>query len=143
MEKFKQIEKEILQSRLTKNELAKNLLQTLKGEYENAVKNGKPAGDSLVESLAKKMIKNAEIVGTEDAKKEIEILKQYVPVELSEDQVKSIIVKIMEGAPDKVSNYRLGNKGVIGWFMGEVMRETNKTVDAKLAGKLIQELLTA
>lgn len=141
MEKITLVEKAIIKARIEKNDLAKNLLQTLKGEYENATKSGEKSSDALFDKLAKKMVKNAELVGTEDAKKEITILKEYLPAELSEDQLKSVIVSVMENAPDKVNNFKLGNKGVIGWFMGAIMKETNNSADPKLTGKLLQELL--
>lgn len=140
MEKIKTIESEILKARLAKDDLKKNLLQTLKGEFENAVKNGEPSSDGLVEKLCKKMVKNAELIGNDDAKKEIEILKAYLPAELGEDAVREAIKSLLEGSPDKVNNYKLGNKGMIGWFMGNLMKTTSN-VDSKVAGKLLQEML--
>jgi Asp-tRNA(Asn)/Glu-tRNA(Gln) amidotransferase B subunit len=140
MEKIKTIESEILKARLAKDELKKNLLQTLKGEFENAVKNGEPSSDALVEKICKKMVKNAELIGNEEAKKEIEILKAYLPSELGEDAVREAIKNLLEGSPDKVNNYKLGNKGMIGWFMGNLMKTTSN-VDPKVAGKLLQEML--
>jgi Asp-tRNA(Asn)/Glu-tRNA(Gln) amidotransferase B subunit len=130
-----------LKARLSKDNVAKNLLVTLKGEFENAVKNGESADDSLVEKLAKKMIKNAELVGTDEAKQEILILKEFLPVQLTEAEIKSVILKLVESNSDKVEAFKSGNKGVIGMFIGLVNKETSGSADAKLVGKLVQEIL--
>jgi len=141
MEKIKLIEKAILEARLTKNDLAKNLLQTLKGEYETQSKNGEPATDALVDKLTKKMIKNAELVGTEDAYKEIEILKTYLPVEMSESELKTLIVKVLDSLPEVVNEYKAGNKSKIGLLVGTIMKESKNLADPKLTGKFLQEAL--
>lgn len=43
--------------------------------------------------------------------------------------------------PDKVKAYRSGNKGLLGLFMGEVMKLSNRKADPKAASKIIQQLL--
>jgi Asp-tRNA(Asn)/Glu-tRNA(Gln) amidotransferase B subunit len=141
MNKIKTIDEKLLKARLSKDNVAKNLLVTLKGEFENAVKNGESADDSLVEKLAKKMIKNAELVGTDEAKQEILILKEFLPVQLTEAEIKSVILKLVESNSDKVEAFKSGNKGVIGMFIGLVNKETSGSADAKLVGKLVQEIL--
>lgn len=141
MEKIKTVEQKLLQARLAKDNIAKNLLVTLKGEYENAIKNGEVAEDALVEKLAKKMIKNAELVGTDEAKQEITILKEFLPAQLSEVELKAIVQKIVESNTDKVEAFKSGNKGMIGAFIGLVNKETSGSADGKLVGKLVQEVL--
>lgn len=141
MEKIKTIEQKLLQARLTKDNVAKNLLVTLKGEYETATKNGEVADDSLIEKLAKKMIKNAELVGTDEAKQEISILKEFLPAQLSEVELKVIVENIVKSNTEKVEAYKSGNKGMIGFFIGLVNKEAAGSADAKLVGKLVQEVL--
>lgn len=141
MEKIKLIEKAILTARVTNNTLAKNLLQTLKGEFETLSKTGEAATDLLVEKLAKKMIKNAELVGTEDARKEIEILKTYLPVEMSESELKTLIIKVLNTLPEVVNEYKAGNKSKIGVLMGTIIKESKNLADPKLTGKFLQEAL--
>ncbi|MEZ5004252.1 MAG: Asp-tRNA(Asn)/Glu-tRNA(Gln) amidotransferase subunit GatB [Chitinophagales bacterium] len=43
--------------------------------------------------------------------------------------------------PDKVSEYKKGKKGLIGFFMGEVMKLSKGKADPKLATKMLSELL--
>ena len=141
MNKLQTIDKKLLQARLAKDNVAKNLLVTLKGEIENGIKNGKVANDSLVEDYAKKMIKNAELIGSDEAKQEISILKEFLPAQLSEDEVKAVISKILESNSDKVEAFKSGNKGVIGSIISLVNKETAGSSDGKLVGKLVQEIL--
>ena len=141
MTKIELIEKAILNARLTKNDLAKNLLQTLKGEYEMALKNGESATDALVEKIAKKMVKNNELISSEDALKEIEILKSYLPEELSEADLKSLVAKVINELPEKVALFKAGNKSMIGALMGEAMKQSRNAADPKSLGKILNEAL--
>ena len=43
--------------------------------------------------------------------------------------------------PDKVEEYRNGKKGVLGLFMGEVMRRSQGKADPKRTNQLIREKL--
>jgi aspartyl-tRNA(Asn)/glutamyl-tRNA(Gln) amidotransferase subunit B len=43
--------------------------------------------------------------------------------------------------PEKVAAYRSGKKGMIGLFMGELMKKSGGKADPKLAAKLLEELL--
>ena len=51
------------------------------------------------------------------------------------------VEEVVECFPEKVMEYRKGKKGLVGFFMGEVMRRTGGRVDPKQAQKLIAEAL--
>jgi len=88
MNKLEQIKKDFLIARKNKDILAKPLLSTLIGEVELQLKSENPKGiDETVEALAKKFIKNANQVGTEDAKQEIQILENYLPKMANKDEI--------------------------------------------------------
>lgn len=57
------------------------------------------------------------------------------------DDIQPIIQGILEKHPDKVSAYQNGKKGLLGMFMGELMRETKGKVDPKEANRLLAEAL--
>ena len=142
MTKIEQVEKAILKARLEKNSVAKNALQTLKGEYElESKKPNGDGGDVLFEKLAKKAIKNATIVGNDEALQEIEIIKTFLPEELSEDKLTEIILNVFKASPEKLADLKAGNKSLIGFFMGSVMKETRNQADGKVVGKLLNKLL--
>ncbi len=59
----------------------------------------------------------------------------------SSDSIQPIIDEVLAGLPEKVAEYKKGKKGLVGMFMGEVMKRSNGKVDPKLANKLIRESL--
>lgn len=57
------------------------------------------------------------------------------------DSIQPIIDEVLAGLPEKVQEYKKGKKGLVGMFMGEVMKRSNGKVDPKVANKLIRESL--
>ncbi len=55
--------------------------------------------------------------------------------------IREICEKIISSSPDEVASYRGGKQGLIGWFVGQVMRESRGKADAKTAQKILRELL--
>lgn len=126
MEKINKLDLEFLIARKTNDVLAKNLLSTFKGEYENGSKNG-ITGDELIHAIAKKMIKSAELIGTDIAKREIEILKRYLPE-------MATIEQIIDFLRDK--DLSSGGK-----LIGLTKSHFNNNVDPKLIQQVIKELI--
>lgn len=136
--KVELLNKSFLQARISKNEIARALFSSFKGEYDNALKNKSPEGDVTIEKLAKKFTENAKTVNTEESLIEIELLKPFMPVTLSEDRIKEIITEVASVNPDKANNYKLGNKGA---FTGMVMKQIAGKADASVVTKFIEEIL--
>ena len=61
--------------------------------------------------------------------------------EADSDSINQWIAGALEKFPDKISEYKSGKKGLIGLFMGEVMKLSKGKADPKLANKLLQEAL--
>lgn len=57
------------------------------------------------------------------------------------DSIQPIIDEVIARFPDKVKAYRHGKKGLIGMFMGEVMKKSKVKVDPKLANELLRKTL--
>ncbi len=58
-----------------------------------------------------------------------------------EDELESIVRAVLEENPDKVKTYRAGKKGLLGFFMGQVMEKTRGKADPKRSKKLLQQQL--
>ena len=58
-----------------------------------------------------------------------------------EDLIESIMRDVMERYPDKVAAYRAGNKGLLGLFMGEVMKGTKGKADPRRANEVVRRSL--
>lgn len=52
-----------------------------------------------------------------------------------------IIEEILASLPDKVQEYKNGKKGLMGLFMGEVMKKSKGKADPKVASELLRERL--
>ena len=55
--------------------------------------------------------------------------------------IREVCQKIIESNPDEVSSYRGGKEGLMGWFVGQVMREMRGKADAKLAKEVLKKIL--
>ena len=58
-----------------------------------------------------------------------------------EDELGPIIDKVLAAHPEQVEAYRGGKEGVLGFLVGQVMRETQGKADPKVVNRLLQEKL--
>ena len=54
-----------------------------------------------------------------------------------------IVDRILEANPGQVESYRGGKEGLLGFFVGQVMRETQGKADPKVVNELLREKLSA
>lgn len=57
------------------------------------------------------------------------------------DFLRAIIEAVLTQFPSKVASYNNGKKGLLGFFMGEVMKKSKGKADPKVANKMIREML--
>lgn len=57
--------------------------------------------------------------------------------------LEELIEEILAAHPDKVRVYRNGKKGLLGFFMGELMKKSKGKADPKMANKMLREKLEA
>lgn len=148
------LNKKFITARKENDTVAKNLFSTLKGEFENQCKVGDGSiinskdqltidnskttvgemyENVIIEKLASKMTKNALLVNSDESRKEIELLKEFLPLDLrlSQEEINDILSQVLAGAN--------GNKNV-GMLLGSFMKlskPTGKSVDTNLVKELI------
>jgi aspartyl-tRNA(Asn)/glutamyl-tRNA(Gln) amidotransferase subunit B len=61
--------------------------------------------------------------------------------ESDQDALMALVQKALSAHPDKVEEYKAGKKGLLGMFMGEVMKLSQGKADPKVASKLVQQEL--
>jgi aspartyl-tRNA(Asn)/glutamyl-tRNA(Gln) amidotransferase subunit B len=59
----------------------------------------------------------------------------------NDDLVERLVREAMERYPEKVAAYRSGQKGLLGLFMGEVMKGTKGKADPKAASDVVKRIL--
>lgn len=79
----------------------------------------------------------------EQPNENVETLAQKMNLiqESDEDFIQELIEKVLAQFPDKVADYKAGNKNLLGLFMGQVMKASKGKADPKVASKMIQEHL--
>ena len=60
---------------------------------------------------------------------------------VDEEELIPVIEKVIAAHPDQVETYRGGKEGVLGFFVGQVMRETQGKADPKVVSRLLVERL--
>lgn len=72
----------------------------------------------------------------------LEVAKQLNLLQTSDaDMLETWIGEIMAQYPDKVEAYRKGKKGLLGFFMGELMKRSKGKADPQVATALFQQAL--
>ena len=61
--------------------------------------------------------------------------------ESDEGSLRPIVEEVLEANAAKVKEYKSGKKGLMGLFMGQVMKKSQGKADPKVATKLLTELL--
>jgi aspartyl-tRNA(Asn)/glutamyl-tRNA(Gln) amidotransferase subunit B len=69
------------------------------------------------------------------------ITEKNLGKDIDDDGLVTIIKEVIESYPDKVMAYRKGRKGLLGMFMGEVMKKSKGKADPEKAQELILETL--
>lgn len=62
--------------------------------------------------------------------------------ERNEDALTQLIEDVLGSMPEKVTEYKKGKKGLIGLFVGEVMKKSKGKADPKLLNQLVTEKLS-
>lgn len=62
--------------------------------------------------------------------------------ERNEDALAALIDEVLNSMPGKVEEYKKGKKGLIGLFVGEVMKKSKGKADPKLLNQLVTEKLS-
>lgn len=60
----------------------------------------------------------------------------------NEDELAQIIDEVLSAYPEKVAEYKSGKKGLIGLFVGEVMKKSGGKADPKTTNKLLNQKLS-
>lgn len=125
------IKSDIIQAMRDKNEVARDILRVLRGEIQRNEQSGKgkhDLSDAEIISLIKKLIESVKESG--DDKGEIAILKKYLPVQLSGNEMDYIVGGVItEFGYDSPRD------------MGKIMAYFKNRYDGKYDGKLLSDIV--
>jgi aspartyl-tRNA(Asn)/glutamyl-tRNA(Gln) amidotransferase subunit B len=135
--------------KLTSNWLMTEVLRKLK-ESEKEIEETPFPAKSLGEliSLIKKGEISSKIAKTvfedmwESGKAPAAIVKEKGLVQVSDPSaIEGAIRKVLQGAPDKVAEYRAGKEKLFGFFVGQVMKETQGKANPAMLNDLVKAFL--
>lgn len=72
---------------------------------------------------------------------EMTAISLEVLIDTADDELSSIIEEVLGSYPDKVKEYHNGKKGVLGLFMGDIMKKSKGRINPQTASKLVVEKL--
>ncbi|MBN2047985.1 MAG: Asp-tRNA(Asn)/Glu-tRNA(Gln) amidotransferase subunit GatB [Anaerolineaceae bacterium] len=89
-------------------------------------------------STAKKVLVKVE----ESGKSPAEVVQAEGLAQVSDDaEIREICAQVIESSPDEAASFRDGKESLIGWFVGQVMRQSRGKANPNLARSILLELL--
>ena len=89
-------------------------------------------------STGKALLEKVEKSGSTPA----EIVQQEGLAQVSDsDALRAVCSEVLAEAPDQVASYKAGKVGLMGWFMGQVMKKMRGKADPQAARLILEELL--
>jgi len=101
----------------------------------NLVEEGKVSNTVAHQQIFSKMLEN------KGADAEVIAIEANLIQESSSESIQPIIDEVLLDLSDKVDEYKSGRKGLIGLFVGEVMKRSKGKADPKKTNELIQQTL--
>lgn len=83
----------------------------------------------------------SELVENPESSAEQIAISLQLLIDTNEDDLGMLIDEVLNSYPDKVKEYKQGKKGVLGLFMGDLMKKSHGKINPQLANKLIIEML--
>lgn len=104
-------------------------------ELVDMVEEGKVSKSAMNQQIIPYLLKYPDMTPSEV------VVKLNLQLETNTLDVQSMINEVLQTFPDKVKAYRNGKKGLVGLFMGEVMKKTSGKADPKEVNKMIVDTL--
>jgi len=108
--------------------------QTL-AELIALIDNGKLNYSVAAHQVFPELIKNPGLSAEETA------MKLQLLIDTAEDELSLLIEEVLSNYPDKIIEYHNGKKGVLGLFMGDLMKKTKGKINPQIASKLVIDKL--
>lgn len=101
----------------------------------NFIDSGKISHSIAAQQIFPEMLKNPHLSANEIAEKNGWI------VDNNQDNLREMVLEVINKYPEKVIEYKAGKKGLLGLFMGEVMKLSKGKADPKLTTAILTSIL--
>jgi aspartyl-tRNA(Asn)/glutamyl-tRNA(Gln) amidotransferase subunit B len=106
-------------------------------EIIELIENGKLSFSAASTKLFNELLKNPEARPAELAE------EKNLVQDSNADTIEDLIEKVLSKFPDKVQEYRKGKKGLMGLFVGEVIKLSKGKADPKITNEILSEKLNS
>ncbi|MEX0812089.1 MAG: Asp-tRNA(Asn)/Glu-tRNA(Gln) amidotransferase subunit GatB [Chitinophagales bacterium] len=104
-------------------------------EIINLIDSGKISNSAATQNLFPAMVEQPNSKAADLAEK-LNLFQQS-----DESVIDGLVDEVIAAFPEKVEEYKNGKKGLLGMFMGQVMKKSKGKADPQLASKLLEEKL--
>jgi aspartyl-tRNA(Asn)/glutamyl-tRNA(Gln) amidotransferase subunit B len=95
--------------------------------------------DSINTSTGKSLLEKVETSG----KSPDDIVQEEgLALVSDQDAIRAVCLEVLTENPAQVENYKKGKTGLIGWFVGQVMRKSHGKADPQITRSILEELLS-
>ncbi|MEY2950743.1 MAG: Asp-tRNA(Asn)/Glu-tRNA(Gln) amidotransferase subunit GatB [Saprospiraceae bacterium] len=103
-------------------------------DFLELIQAGTVSNSAAYQFLFPELIEKAhDSISPESLAKELNLIQ-----ESDENLLEDLVIKLLASYPDKVKAYKNGKKGLIGFFMGEVMKKTKGKADPKKTSQMFK-----
>ena len=124
-------------ARKEQNKEIVGFLRVLKGEIQRAESPSTPMSDSEITKVITKITKNLSQVNTEESKREMEFLSEYLPEPLTEDEIKSLIDDICLNFTEPLTMRDMGS------IMSQFKEKCSGQADNRIVSQLVKSKINA
>lgn len=124
------ISKDFMKAFKAKDMDKKNFLGVIKGEIQLQEGRGINSTDENVLKVLKKIEKSLKQTNTEDTKRELGYIEKYLPVQMSEKEIREIVLE-----------YTASGMVNVGQIMGRFNKEHKGKADNKLVSEIAKSIL--
>ena len=129
------INEEIKNSLRSGDKIRLNLFRVIKGEMGRLEDGNTEFSDKSIIQLLQKFKKNLESVNDEKSQQEIKIIEEYLPTQLSEEEIEKEIQSIII-----TNNYSTMKD--MGKIMGDFNKQYGGQADNKIVSTIVKKILT-
>ena len=110
------------------------LFRVIKGEISRLEDGSKSLTESEVIKLLQKFVKNLESINDDKSKREIEMIKPYLPTPMSEDEIEDVIKML-------IVTHNFCDMKDMGKLMGQFNKEYGGKADNKVVSQIVRNIL--
>ena len=131
------INKDLKVAMKEKNRDAVNILRVLKGEIARHEDDSNQMSDAQISSLISKFCKNLESINDERSKREMEILKFYLPEPMTEEEIQALIDDICLNFTEPLNMKNMGS------IMSQFKKPCSGQADNRIVSQLVKSKINA